>query len=140
MPFDHTDDDPCTTVHLPHGTGAATRARHLMVPELLEHGVRRSVITDAEIVLGELVMNACEHGQPDGQGNVEISWCLDSDRLRISVIDGGHVADLHPVELSDDSLRGRGLHMVDDICRTWSTDHTRGTRVTAELDFGLEGA
>jgi anti-sigma regulatory factor (Ser/Thr protein kinase) len=129
----HAEGEPCTTVSLPHRPESVTGARHAMVAELLDHGVRREVVQDAEIVLGELAANAVEHGRPNPRGEFEISWCLVGDRLRISVIDGGKVLDLRPGPLDTEALRGRGLQMVDSICDRWVADADGGTRVTAEL-------
>jgi serine/threonine-protein kinase RsbW len=131
----HRDTDPCTTVHLPHELASIPRARHMMCEELVSAGLRQSLIHDAELVLSELVTNAIAHGEPN-DGAVEISWCIDEDHLRISVLDGGSAADLAPVELSDHALNGRGLAIVDYLCDRWSHDHDLGTRVTAELHYG----
>jgi anti-sigma regulatory factor (Ser/Thr protein kinase) len=129
----HTEGEPCTTVSLPHRPESVTRARHAMVEELAAHGVRRDVLLDAEIVLGELAANAVEHGRPNAHGEFEISWCLVEGRLRLSVIDAGRAPDLRPGPLDTEALRGRGLRMVDTICDRWVADVDGGTRVTAEL-------
>jgi len=129
----HQPGDPCTTVHLPHDAGAARAAREQMTGELRGRGCPAPFVMDAEIVLGELVANAYEHGRANSSGEVEVSWCLLGDRLRISVIDGGDVATLEPKSVGPESPRGRGLHIVDFICDNWSTDNDNGTRVTAEL-------
>jgi serine/threonine-protein kinase RsbW len=135
VPVQHLDDDPCTTVHLPHAPGTADRARVMMRDELVAAGVRAAVVNDAQIVLGELAMNAVEHGEPDADGNVEVSWCLNDDHLRISVFDAGHVPELRAIPFTDDSLRGRGLAMVDYLCDSWEHDSDNGTRVTADLHY-----
>ncbi|MXG88332.1 ATP-binding protein [Nocardioides flavescens] len=129
----HGPGDPCTTVHLPHDAGAARVAREQMTSELRSRGCPGPFVMDAEIVLGELVANAYEHGRPNASGEVEVSWCLLGDRLRLSVIDGGDVSELEPKRVGPESPRGRGLHIVDFICDNWSTDNDNGTRVTAEL-------
>lgn len=137
MPVQHLDTDPCTTVRLPHQPGTANAARLLMLPELVEARLRPAVVNDAQIVLGELVMNACEHGRPDADGNVGVSWCVHDGFLRISVHDSGHVPELTAVPFSDDSVRSRGLAIVDYICDHWHHDDAaEGTRVTAEIGFG----
>jgi anti-sigma regulatory factor (Ser/Thr protein kinase) len=86
-------------------------------------------------VLGELVMNATEHGRPDSEGQVEVAWCVHDDHLRISVLDGGDVPELRAIPFTDDALRGRGLAMVDYLCDTWEHVRANGTRVTAELYY-----
>lgn len=135
MPVQHLDTDPCTTVRMPHGPGTANAARLAMLPELVDAGLRATVVNDAQIVLGELVMNACEHGRPDGDGRVEISWCLHDGILRISVHDSGHVPELRAIPFSDESVRSRGLAIVEYVCERWHHVDDGGTRVTAELRF-----
>jgi anti-sigma regulatory factor (Ser/Thr protein kinase) len=107
-----------------------------MVEDLRGAALPPAVIMDAEIVIGELVSNAHEHGRPDEDGNIEISWCVHDHTLRISVFDGGNVDQLTAQPLDPSSYRGRGLAMVDFICDNWRTEHERpGTRVTAELKY-----
>lgn len=131
--------DPCTTIRVAHTRRSSGTVRAAMRAELRTAEVRRSVIDDAELVLGELVANAVEHGQPDERGQIEVSWCLEDEVLRLSVLDGGDVGTLGPLELTDASLRGRGLALVDHLCDAWRHDHEHGTRVTAELDFTSTG-
>ncbi|GAA1740283.1 ATP-binding protein [Aeromicrobium alkaliterrae] len=133
----HVDDDPCTTVHLPFDVTAPRAARQQMVDELTAAGVRETVITDAQLVLTELVANAIEHGRPSRPDTIEIGWCVLADHIRISVCDGGDVRELRPLEFTDSSIRGRGLAMVDILCDRWTVDTAAGTRITAELDFSL---
>ncbi len=129
----HLVDDPCTTLHLPHRVESVGRARRSMGEELAEAGLPRELVDDAQLVLSELVSNACEHGRADAEGNIEVSWCLHDRHLRLSVVDGGRVPELEALPLSDESLRGRGLAIVDYLCERWEHDHEHGTRVTAEL-------
>ncbi|OUZ11993.1 hypothetical protein BHE97_03740 [Aeromicrobium sp. PE09-221] len=135
MPLIHVPDDPCTTAHLACSPAVARRARALMQAELTEAGLSTPVIDDAVLVLSELVANAVEHGRPDAHGRIEVSWCIHEDYVRISVHDAGRAPDLQPVEVPDDAVSGRGLTIVDYICRTWNIDHDSGVRITAELDY-----
>ena len=127
--------DPCTTVQLSFGPGAPREARRLMVADLEAAGLRDSVIVDAQLVLAELAANGIEHGRPNDDGTIEISWCVHDDRLRISVVDGGTVATLSPLELTDERARGRGLAIIDKLCDRWNVENQNGTRITAEIDY-----
>lgn len=137
----HTGTEPCTTFVLPHTAESLVAARHSMVDELLEFGVAREVLVDAEIVLGELMANAVEHGAPlavvpagpRAGGVFEVGWCVIGPVLRLSVVDGGSGAALRPGAFDSESLRGRGLAIVDTVCERWEADLVAGTRVTAEL-------
>jgi anti-sigma regulatory factor (Ser/Thr protein kinase) len=132
------DDDPCTTVQLPFDLSSARTARQMFVSELLDHGLTRGVVDDATLVLSELVSNALEHGAPNSRGLLDVSWCVEDERLRISVHDGGPRTLLSPREFSDVNLRGRGLVIVDHLCDSWYVDHDEGLRVTAELHYGVD--
>jgi anti-sigma regulatory factor (Ser/Thr protein kinase) len=132
------DDDPCTTVQLPFDLSSARTARRMFASELLDHGLTRSVVDDATLVLSELVANALEHGAPNSRGMLDVSWCVEDEHLRISVHDGGPRTLLSPQEFSDVNLRGRGLVIVDHLCDSWYVDHDEGLRVTAELHYGAE--
>lgn len=129
----HVSGEPCTTLSLPHTGESVMRARRQMVTELLDFGMDRDVITDAEIVLGELAANAVQHGRPIGEAEFDVSWCVVSGLLRITVADGGEASDLEPTAFDPETLRGRGLQMVDSICDRWRAERDRGTRITAEL-------
>ncbi len=106
-----------------------------MRAELEDADIRQEVIDDAVLVLSELVANAVEHGHPDQQGRIEVSWCIHDGYVRISVHDAGQAPDLRPVQVPDDAVSGRGLSIVDYICRSWDVEHDAGLRITAELDY-----
>jgi two-component sensor histidine kinase len=95
--------------------------------------VPRLICADAELVLGELVANAVQHGSPDDEGQIEVSWRLCEDRVLLSVHDSGHVEGLHPGALRSRADAGRGLALVEELSNRWCFDASNGTRVGAEL-------
>ena len=125
--------DARTILVLPAADRVTGIARRVMSHQLTEHGARRDLIEDAELVLSELVTNALQHGSSSPDEDLEVSWALTAGRLRLSVLDGGTAGDLFAGVASDESLSGRGLAIVDCLCEQWSVDHEGGTRVTAEL-------
>ena len=137
------DQDPCTRVHLWHDLAAVADARRALVHDLEQTGHDRRVIEDAVLVLSELASNAIEHGEPQGCGHVEATWCLLPDRARITVVGdvdpslGEDVLErFRPKEASPFAPRGRGLAIVDHVCDKWGADLADdGVRVTAELVF-----
>ena len=133
-------DDPWTTLHLPFDLGAPRAARRHLLEDLTRSGLRDAVIVDAQVVLAELVNNGVEHGAPGPGGTIEISWRILDDHLRLSVCDGGSASELRPMELTDHSLRGRGLAIIDQLADRWTFDATAGTRITVELDYSTEDA
>lgn len=130
-----SDSDPCTTLHLPFELSSAGVARRAMAAQLSLVGLRETFVGDAQLVLGELVANGLEHGKPNADGVIIVSWCIYDDAIRISVCDGGTPETLRVPEFSDSSQRGRGLQIVDHLCAAWEVESDPGLRVTAELRF-----
>jgi len=129
------DDDACVTVHLPYEPSSVRRARHLLAEDLRRSGIRETVVDDAGLVVSELLTNGLVHGEPNPDRTISVSWCLRTDCLWLSVVDGGDVDELQAVQLNDHALSGRGLAIVDHVCERWRFERDRGTRVTAELAY-----
>ncbi len=110
-------------------------ARTLVNDALVARDVDARVVEIANIVVGELVMNAVRHGEPDQDGTLEVSRRLEDQALRLSVRDAGRVDRLAAAMPGPASMGGGGLTMVERLCR-WSYDTSDGTRVTAELALG----
>lgn len=125
--------DARTVLVLPAATRVSGIARRVMAHQLTEHGARRDLIEDAELVLSELVTNALQHGSATPDEDLEVSWQLRGNRLRLSVLDGGTTGELVAGDAPSDALSGRGLAIVDCLCEQWRVEHVGGTRVTAEL-------
>jgi serine/threonine-protein kinase RsbW len=87
----------------------------------------------AELVLGELLANAIQHGSPDPLGNIVACWCLGEALVVISVHDSGHVDHLSPRTMTTDGVGGRGLALLDIFCDQWILESIGGTRVIAEI-------
>jgi anti-sigma regulatory factor (Ser/Thr protein kinase) len=101
----------------------ATARRHLEA-----HLAQRldATLEDAKSIASELVNNAYLHGE----GRIELRVWAVQDRLRIEVIDQGHVDNLVPNHL--DGPGGRGLIIVDRLSDRWGTREGR-THVWAEV-------
>lgn len=91
-------------------------------------------IGDVELMVSELVTNACEHsgatGRPDGR--VRLVAVCDPDGLRIEVTDvGGGTTVPAPRRPDADDIRGRGLMIVEALADRWGhlTDPGTGARV-----------
>lgn len=125
--------DPSTVLEVPFDTSASRIARHQMVGELQAAGLPQGLVDRAELVLGELVANAIRHGRPTASRTVEVSWSVADGAVVVGVRDAGDAAMLRPGDLSEDSVSGRGLRMVDDLSDTWGVDRSAGLRVAATL-------
>ncbi|HEU5472900.1 MAG TPA: ATP-binding protein [Actinophytocola sp.] len=85
---------------------------------------------DLQLICTELIANAYEHGSMPGQVRIEPAG---RDGLRIEVDDS---STRMPIlrRPPPDSYRGRGLRMVEELCRSWGARRTRtGKTVWAEL-------
>ncbi|MGZ4486777.1 MAG: ATP-binding protein [Nocardioides sp.] len=119
-----------------HGRSNST-ARRLLGDFLLRQGVDVEVIQDAAIVLGELISNGLDHGRPDRESGLEVTWQIEGGSLHLSVCDGGGSTSLpHVVDAGPESPRGRGLAMVQALTVRWWVESSSGTRVTAVLACG----
>lgn len=121
-------------VSLDDAVGAATAGGPAVDVALAEE-----VLQDVLIVAGELVINAVDHGRPGPLGTVRLSWRSREGRVHLRMLDAGYdpeFADGLPGPGEPESLRGRGLFMVDAICEEWSVASdpiTETTQVTACL-------
>ena len=119
------------TRRLRHAPSTSSVARSSLRADLRRAGITSAAVADAEIVLGELVANALEHGEPFEDGTIEVGWTLNRGRVSIAVADGGTGATLRPGALTGEGPRGRGLALVAAISDVWAYDGSQGTRVVA---------
>ena len=129
--------DDASRQDLPFDVASVTTARSLVTDLLTDLGADRRAIEDANIVVGELVMNAVRHGRPRADHTVEIAWSVHEGGLRFSVCDGGETERLVARMPGPDSFGGRGLAMVAMLCDGWSHDDTEGTRIVADIPADL---
>ncbi|MDF9714618.1 ATP-binding protein [Nocardioides sp. ChNu-153] len=123
------------SVDLPHDDEAVRATRVLLRDALGPDGadLPSSTVTDTVIVAGELVLNAVDHGMPGTTGTIEFSWRLTRQHVVLRVVDAGVGPDIVRGIGSDDSLRGRGLVLVEALSDSWSADRTGRTTVTARI-------
>lgn len=87
---------------------------------------------DARLLVSELVANAIEHVQEDG--DIELRLTLDGGVLRVEVLDPG--PGFSPPRRERGSDRGWGLHFVDRLAARWAIDRDGRSRVWFELLTG----
>lgn len=84
------------------------------------------------LVASELVTNAVRHGN----GDVELRVDVEDDKVRLEVLDDGHVKVSAPRRVpSPTAAGGRGLHLVREVSKRWGSgfDPTGRTLVWAEM-------
>ncbi len=96
---------------LPRDSSCGATARRHLETNLAQR--LDATLEDAKTIASELVNNAYLHGE----GRIELRVWAVQDRLRIEVIDQGHVDNLVPNYA--DRPGGRGLIIVDRLSDRW---------------------
>lgn len=99
------------------GTVSATDARHF-ARDVLEGWGCHGLVSDAELVVSELVTNAVLHAGTSGR----LVLRLGTERLRVEVVDEG-AGDPRPQPWDPLRPGGRGLLIVSEIARRWGVEH-----------------
>lgn len=108
-----------------HGPAGVGEARHRMREQLSRSGVSDTVVDDAELVLSELLSNACRHGRPlvpadHGSGDIRAAWRVDpAGSLTVEVTDGGGPTRPVPARPSVTARGGRGLNIISALAHDW---------------------
>jgi anti-sigma regulatory factor (Ser/Thr protein kinase) len=119
---------------LPFTASSVGVARRHLVSDLIEAGVCASAVTDAALVISELLSNALRHAGPLPGSDLRVAWDLDADSVRISVSDGGGPSRPEFGEPTPTATGGRGLRIVARLSRRWGTlCDDEGTTVWAEV-------
>lgn len=97
--------------------------------ELCRDLIEGDMLTDAELLVSELVTNALRHGD----GRIVLRGGLDADKLMVEVIDEGGGFE-HELRRRDfDDVGGWGLGLVEDLASRWGV-HEGTTHVWFELE------
>ncbi len=112
--------------------GSVARARRLAQARLSGWSVCVDTCDNAALVVSELVTNAIVH---TASGRVVCELHAHDDTVRIAVRDEGCApGEPHPSPQRPDEEHGRGLLLVDALCRAWGVqEHGPGLLVWAEL-------
>jgi anti-sigma regulatory factor (Ser/Thr protein kinase) len=119
---------------LPFAAASVGAARRRLVSDLVQAGVRGSAVTDAALVLSELLSNALRHATPLPGSGLRVAWSLDAGSVRVSVTDGGAPTGPELGEPDPSTTGGRGLRIVERLSQCWGTlRDDEGTTVWAEV-------
>lgn len=112
--------------------GSVARARRLAHARLTGWAVCPDTCDSAALVISELVTNAIVH---TASGSVVCELHDHDDTVRIAVRDEGCApGQPHPSPQRPDEEHGRGLLLVDALCRSWGAqEYGPGLLVWAEL-------
>jgi anti-sigma regulatory factor (Ser/Thr protein kinase) len=95
-----------------------------LVEQVLERGGHAELIDTAVLLTSEVVTNAVEYAGRE----LSLRVRCDDDVLRVEVVDA--VANLpRVIDVVDDAIGGRGMHLVDTLATRWSTSCVDGGKV-----------
>ena len=118
---------------VPGGVEAPRHARTVTSAHLRH--IDRTVASDAELIISELVTNSVRHAGVGSDQLVTVHLMLLTERLRITVTDPG--GDLEPRLITEDrdGLGGHGLRLVEQLSADWGVgrDAVGATQVWCDL-------
>ena len=112
---------------LPKAPGSAAQARLFL--DRVRDDVSEQALENARLLVSELIANAVEHVQEDGE--LELRVALSDGVLRVEVLDPG--PGFEPRPRPADSDRGWGLHFTNRLATRWAADRDERARVWFEL-------
>jgi anti-sigma regulatory factor (Ser/Thr protein kinase) len=105
-----------TTLELPRGARSAGIARLIITAH--GAGLPSQQLKSANLMVSELVSNACQHGS----GRIQLTVLSNADGVRAEVRDEGEGANI--VQPGQRPERGGwGLHFVDRLADSWGVEH-----------------
>jgi anti-sigma regulatory factor (Ser/Thr protein kinase) len=114
---------------LPKATGSAAEARRAL--DRLTGTIDEERLANARLLVSELVANAIEHVNEEGE--IEVRVAVSDEALRIEVLDPGPGFEPSPRRLDDPKDSGWGLHFLAQLSDRWAVDTEERARVWFEL-------
>jgi two-component sensor histidine kinase len=109
-----------------------------LVSDLIAAGIGGTEVSDAALVVSELLSNALRHAAPLPGDKVRVGWRFDAGCLRVSVSDGGAQTRPELGQPTQSATGGRGLRIVERLSRSWGAlADGDGTTVWAEVPISL---
>jgi anti-sigma regulatory factor (Ser/Thr protein kinase) len=115
---------------LAEGPAGLSAARSEARQVCQDHGVGKDRADAVELVLSELLGNACRHGHDP----ISYRTGLDHDDVLVTVYDGAPSPPVQSADVGWDAEGGRGLLLVSSMSRSWGWDPTAsGKQVWARV-------
>jgi anti-sigma regulatory factor (Ser/Thr protein kinase) len=108
-----------SVVHLPCAPASVAIARKALSEDLRAVGVLDYAVSDAALVISELLSNAILHAYPLPGERLQVAWAVNGTWVEVAVSDGGSATMPHAGHLSLSAVGGRGLAIVEHLCQTW---------------------
>jgi serine/threonine-protein kinase RsbW len=101
--------------------------------------VSEAMVTDAQLLVGELVANSVRHADAPAGATIRVCAHVRADVLYLEVEDRGNGGLIMRRAPDLEEGGGFGLNVVEVLSRRWGVDRDAGTRVWAELAFSSAG-
>lgn len=119
-------------ITVPAGPAAPATARHALM-DWLSPQATNVLLTDARLVVSELVTNSLRHGGLPDAATVRIFADLTDHMLRLEVEDAGTAGAVTRRAPNRNHGGGFGLNIIDALAARWGVQRDRGTLVWVEL-------
>lgn len=106
-------------MRVPFEASSAAEARQQIKRWMIDQGSSGEQIEDARVIVSELVANSVRHARPLSDGNLMISWAVESRGLKVSVTDGGSPTSPRKLYPPPSASDGRGMTIVDSLAVAW---------------------
>jgi anti-sigma regulatory factor (Ser/Thr protein kinase) len=120
-------------VTVPSDLGAPAAARVAISAWMAGH-VSETMLTDAELLVVELVTNSVRHADAPADAVVTVRARI-SDVVRLEVEDDGRTGSIARRAPDLEKGGGFGLNVVERLSARWGVNRAAGTRVWAEIAF-----
>lgn len=151
------------TILLPYTPSSVAGARRVLSTDLRERGISEEVISDAILVLSEMLSNTLKHASPlPESGRVRMGWTVEGvepDQVQpnpdgpeagvprvatvyLMVNDGGGTTRPRVLSVTQSATGGRGLSIVTSLADEWGIDEVSNPGTTMWVRFydGLPGS
>jgi anti-sigma regulatory factor (Ser/Thr protein kinase) len=126
---------------LPYTAASVGVARRRLIGDLAETQVCDDTVSDAALVLSELISNALLHARPLSDRTLRVAWQLGARWLEVAVSDGGGTTEPAVCDRGGWAVGGRGLGIVEELSQRWGVSDAEGENtVWAELPVVLDSA
>jgi len=127
-------DGGLTQVRLPADTKAPAAARTLLLSFCLGRSLDARMLSDAQLVLSEVVTNAVVHGsRAHNGGGIVVRIRLDAATLRLEVQNAGITGTIAANGSNGNADSGFGLDLVTMLSTTWGVRRQADTCVWVEM-------
>lgn len=107
------------TMRLPFTPSSVSVARHRLKSWMDANDTPGEAVEDARVVISELVANSVRHARPLADGQIHVSWELETRGLQLTVTDGGSGTRPRALRASSSALAGRGMAIVEVLAQEW---------------------